>query len=193
MVKAGFHVPSQLEVAVKIYEKSKLNDSVKKNAMKNEISVLQKLDHPGIIKFHQKFEDLDRIYLVMEFGGSSNLSEFVKKHKRELSSREIKIVFKKILEAVAYMHGRNVVHRDLKLHNIVLNSIFCPKIVDFGFAKQGTSTTGAGDYCGTPNYMCPEMISNPKRCDPFKADMWALGIILYYLVVGHHPHKGSVV
>lgn len=191
VVKVGFHIPSQLEVAVKIYEKSKLQDSSKRQAIKNEINILNNLDHPGIIKFYQKIEDLDKVYLIMEYGGSSNLKDFLLKQKEPLSMPEVKIIFKKILEAVRYMHSKNVVHRDLKLHNIVLNSIFCPKVVDFGFAKYGVSTH-TQDRCGTPNYMSPEMVINSKKCEPIHSDMWALGIILYYLAVGTHPFRGKL-
>ena len=188
MVKVGFHVPSQLEVAIKIYDKAKMQDSIKKNTVKSEISILSSLDHPGIIKLYQHFEDFNKIYLVMEYGGSCNLKDFVVKQKGKFSLLEARIVFCKILEAVSYMHERNVVHRDLKLHNIVLNSIFCPKIVDFGFARQASSIQ-SNEQCGTPNYMSPEMIMKSKKCEPKQVDMWALGIILFHLAVGQNPFK----
>lgn len=190
-VKVGYHIPSKLEVAVKIYQKAKLFDTTRLQSVHTEVSILSKASHPGIVKLHQKIEDGQKIYLIMEFCGNCNLKEFLKKlPDNKLSDVEVKIVFKKIAEAVEYLHIRGIAHRDLKLQNVVLNSVFTPKLVDFGFASKATSNT-KGDHCGTPNYMAPEIVNQKKHINPLKSDTWALGIMLYYLATGSHAFKAA--
>lgn len=106
------------------------------------------------------------------------------------SDLEIKSLFKKIVEGVAYLHKNDIAHRDLKLGNIVLRDLEEPKIIDFGFARRGAH----GNFesgCGTASYMAPELLSNTntgKRAS--KGDVWALGVILYYLLVRKYPFRG---
>ena len=176
-------------MATKIFEKRKITDMSKKNAIANEISILDNLCHPGIIKYYQRIEDVNRIYMVIEYAGSLNLKNFLAHQKKNISLNETKIMFTKILDAVFYLHDKNIVHRDIKPENIVLNSIFCPKLVDFGFATQA-SNVETNNQCGTSTYMSPEMITSQSKNDLKAADMWALGIVLYRVVVGRQPFKG---
>lgn len=190
-VRVGFHVPSQMEVAVKVYQKAKLFDRQRMQSVANEISILSKARNAGIVKLYQKIEDNQKIYLVMEFCGNTNLKEFLKKLPNQiLNEAEVKVLFRKIAEAVEYLHVRGIAHRDLKLQNVVLNSVFAPKLVDFGFASK-TSSSMNYDQCGTPNYMAPELVGRKKNIDPLKSDIWAMGIILYYLITNNHAFKAS--
>lgn len=100
-------------------------------------------------------------------------------------------MFKKIVEGVKYLHDRNIVHRDLKLMNIVVNDLNNPKIVDFGFARVGVEENFENG-CGTPSYMAPELLMSTTTKRACKADIWALGIILFYLLTKTYPFRCSL-
>ena len=100
------------------------------------------------------------------------------------------MLFRKIVEGVWYLHKQDIVHRDLKLMNIVLFDLEKPKIIDFGFARKGINLNFESG-CGTASYMAPELLSsnnnNGKRA--YKADIWALGVILFYLLTKKYPFR----
>lgn len=88
------------------------------------------------------------------------------------------------------MHSNNIAHRDLKLENIIIDKDKRIKIIDFGFATDWTKEDKSYLFCGTPSYMSPEIINNQKH-SYFKADIWALGVILYALLSGKFPFKAQ--
>ena len=141
-------------VAIKSYSTIKLSSEKKKNAVKNEIEILKVLRHPNIAKYHNVIENRRNTHLIMEHGGKVNLKDLIDK-KKITRTFAIKS-FKKIVEAVAYIHSLGIVHRDLKVENITVNKQQEVKLVDFGFAvkHKGKKLT---DILGTPNYMGPEI------------------------------------
>lgn len=93
--------------------------------------------------------------------------------------------------AVGYMHSRGKAHRDLKLDNI----LFCSetkriKLIDFGFSLATTNQQRLESYCGTPHYMCPDIVQK-KPYNAHAADVWACGVILYMLLAGRLPYFGE--
>lgn len=99
-------------------------------------------------------------------------------------------MFKKILQGVDYLHKTGIAHRDLKLENIIIDKERNIKIIDFGFATQCTKQDKGRVFCGTPSYMAPEIV-NQQEHNYIKADIWALGIILYALLSGKFPFKAQ--
>ena len=96
-----------------------------------------------------------------------------------------------LVKAIAYCHSKGVSHRDIKLDNILINQEGVIKIIDFGFAMQKLLPSDKiADFCGTPSYMCPEIVQRHPY-DGHKADIWALGVLLYRLLNGKYPFKGS--
>ena len=191
LVKTAYHVPSKLEVAVKVYDKIKMADPRRKVNLKHELESLRSLDHTGIVKLYEYIEDRTSIYLVMEFGGYLNLKEFIKQQPGGgLSIKDVKVLFRQLARGLGFIHSQGIVHRDLKLQNVVLRTIDNPKIVDFGFSRRGLTTT-FDDFCGTSSYMSPELLSNKRPRKAVSADVWALGIILYYLLTNEFPFKGT--
>lgn len=177
-------------VAIKTYNKLKIVDKEKLRSIERECEVLQKISSPFVVKFIEKIENTRNIHLVMEFAGRQNLSKFLEtKEGLNLKPNEIKILLKNISEGLKAIHSTGMVHRDLKLQNIVLNSYDSPKIVDFGFAREASIQMG---ICGTLNYMSPEIIEKVQpNSQPQKSDIWALGVMFYYVHCKKYPFTGT--
>ena len=174
-------------VAIKSYSTIKLSSEKKKNAVKNEIEILRLLKHPNIVKYYNVIENRRNTHLIMEHGGKVNLKDIIDKKKM---SRTFAIKsFKMIVEAVAYIHSLGIVHRDLKVENITVNKQHEVKLVDFGFAVKHKGKK-LSDILGTPNYMGPE-ISQRRMYDGEANDVWALGVIFYFMVTGKYPFGGK--
>ena len=127
----------------------------------------------------------------MEHGGGLSLMNYLRtKSGKRLDEEEAKIIFKQIAEGLQYLHQKNVAHRDMKLENILIDEEGNVKIIDFGFSLVTPKTKPLNVCCGTPSYMSPELMAR-KNYYGHLVDIWALGIILYILVVGVFPFKGK--
>lgn len=173
----------EFRVAIKSYEKA--TPQVVRN-VHNEIKVLRSLDHPNIVKLLDVRQESNSIHLVLEYVQGGSLENFVK--TRNVDLQESNKIFKQILSTVQYCHSLGVVHRDLKPSNILIDASKKVKIIDFGFASL------KGDfqlklYCGTPEFMAPELIER-KPYDGQKVDMWALGVILHFILTKKYPFVG---
>lgn len=93
----------------------------------------------------------------------------------------------KITGAISYLHANGISHRDVKTDNVMIGDDGVVKLIDFGFA---TTVTKGETHCGTPNYMAPELFCKKSIYNPYKVDIWALGILLYYLYEGCYPFRG---
>ncbi len=123
-------------------------------------------------------------YLILDYASKGEIFDYMICAQKGLSERHAKFMFKKILEGVQSCHLSGICHRDLKLHNILLDNDFNPKICDFGFATEIKGKDGSGkltDYLGTLNYAAPEIFLH-KPYDGVKADIFSLGVVLINLV-----------
>ena len=128
----------------------------------------------------------------MEHGGGLSLMNYLRtKSGKRLDEEEAKVIFKQIAEGLQYLHQKNVAHRDMKLENILIDEEGNVKIIDFGFSLVTPKTKPLNVCCGTPSYMSPELMAR-KNYYGHLVDIWALGIILYILVVGVFPFKGII-
>lgn len=129
--------------------------------------------------------------LNTEFCGDINLQEFIDKRKNGININWIKEVFVSVARALAYLHSQNIFHRDIKLDNILINEVGIVKLIDFGFAVKNKSfDEPITNYCGTPSYMSPEIIKR-KPYIGGKADIWALGVLLFKLICRNYPFNGN--
>ena len=192
-MKLATEKSSERSFAIKIYEKYKLVDIHKMNNVKREISILRKIDHAHIIKLYHAIEDKRQIHLVMDFVGHLSLYHYLKsKPDRRLEESEGKRFFRQIVEGISYCHSKNIVHRDIKLENIMLDeSRRHIKIIDFGFSIISPASKKLNIFCGTPSYMAPEIVSKTQY-NGHAADVWALGILLYIIVCGQYPFRGEI-
>lgn len=126
----------------------------------------------------------------MEYLGKITLLQHLKSQaKNKLPESEMFSVFKNLLNAIEYLHSKHIVHRDLKLENIMMDAQNVVKLIDFGFSLRVNDSTKVAMFCGTPKYMAPEIVAK-KSYSPKPVDMWALGVIFYILIAGKFPYYG---
>ncbi|TMS36092.1 hypothetical protein L596_003347 [Steinernema carpocapsae] len=188
VVKLARHSITRTEVAIKIVDKTRLdNENLAK--IFREIEILKRLDHPNIVKLYQVMETQKMIYLVMEYAKNGEMYEFIAKQKR-LNECEAREKFWQIISAIDYCHKHNIVHRDLKAENLLLDANNNMKIADFGFSNYYTKGSLLGTFCGSPPYAAPEVFEGQQYAGP-EIDVWSLGVVLYILICGVLPFEGS--
>ncbi len=175
------------EVAIKIINKNGAKkDLISK--MKEEVSILKKLNHKNIVQYYDYTETISKLYITMEYIKYGTLKQYIKTHNNILE-KDASIIIKKLLSAVEYLHNKQICHRDIKPENIMFskeNDLTSIKLIDFGLSYQNFNNLLIGDYCGTLLYMAPEQIE--KKSYNFTVDIWSIGIILYMLLNnGQHP------
>ncbi len=148
--------------------------------------------HPNIVKLLDHFENSEYIYIVMEYISGGTLNQYIKNHYFYISESEAANIISQIGNGLKYLHNYGIVHRDLKTDNIMLtknNENGIIKIMDFGLSKIVGPKEGLIDGYGTLNYCAPEVLMR----EPYnkQIDIWSLGIILYYMLVGHFPFQGN--
>lgn len=131
------------------------------------------------------------VFLIMEYVGGGSLHGYIKSQTRKrLNEREARRIFLQVVKGIEYCHARCITHRDIKLENILLDKDRNVKIIDFGFSTCVPNDKKIKIFCGTPSYMAPEIVNKTEYCGP-PADIWALGILLYAMVNGCFPFRGS--
>lgn len=188
VVKLATHVVTNTKVAIKIIDKSKLDEDNLKKIFR-EIQILMKLRHPHIIRLYQVMETEKMIYLVTEYASGGEIFDFLVQTER-LSELDACKIFHQIVAAVSYCHSRKVVHRDLKAENLLLDANMNIKLADFGFSNNFESGKKLCTWCGSPPYAAPELFQGVQYDGP-KADIWSLGVVLYVLVCGSLPFDGQ--
>ena len=156
-------------------------------ALKDEIMVLNELQHPHIIRLYDVYEEKDFWYLVTEKMSGGELFDRIVA-KSYYNEKEARDVCKILFEAIGHCHNNSVAHRDLKPENLLLRSEVNDseiKIADFGFAKKVLTPNSLTTQCGTPGYVAPEILEGIAY--DTKSDMWSLGVIIYILLGGYPP------
>ncbi|XDB58187.1 PREDICTED: serine/threonine-protein kinase SIK2 [Capra hircus] len=187
VVKLGRHRITRTEVAIKIIDKSQL-DEVNLEKIYREVKIMKLLDHPHIIKLYQVMETKSMLYLVTEYAKNGEIFDYLANHGR-LNESEARRKFWQILSAVDYCHGRQIVHRDLKAENLLLDNNMNIKIADFGFGNFFKSGELLATWCGSPPYAAPEVFEGQQYEGP-QLDIWSMGVVLYVLVCGALPFDG---
>lgn len=175
--------------------KSILRENIAKDIklLEEELAILQTVDHPNIIKFHQSYIDYRYVHIVMEFCRGGELFDRIVKAQR-FTEKHAADIMRQMLSAVKHLHEHGIVHRDLKPENYLMenkddNSEV--KLIDFGLSKRWMDGDGADKMhtvVGTPYYVAPEVLrgSYDKKCD-----IWSLGVILFVFLCGYPPFEGD--
>ena len=184
-VKLAIHKKTGEKVAIKILEKSKIQDKGDRERISREIHILKIIRHPNIVQLYEIFEDEEKLYLIMEYMPNGELFDHIVKSKK-LKENEASRFFQQIIDGIEYIHKLKIVHRDLKPENLLLDDKLNIKIVDFGLSNLYKNNEKLGTACGSPCYAAPEMIKGDKY-NGLKVDIWSAGIILYALICGYLP------
>ncbi|OJA20238.1 hypothetical protein AZE42_02693 [Rhizopogon vesiculosus] len=187
-VTDGRHSTAQ-HLACKVVTKSSLKTKKAKTKLYAEIKIHRSLAHPNIVRFQECFEDDDNVYMTLELCTSGSLMDMLRRRRR-FSECEARFFLVQLIGACHYMHTHQVIHRDLKLGNLFLDSNMNIKVGDFGLAAL---IENPGErkktICGTPNYIAPEVLFDTANGHSFEVDTWSIGVILYTLVIGRPPFQ----
>ena len=191
VVKAFSRVSGK-EVAVKIIDKSVLSLEGE-DQLRREISILQFVSHPNVLQLYDVFETFERIYIVTELIDGGTLFEHLEGRKFRVTEEFARKAVSDIAHGLAYLHSNGIVHRDIKLENVMLRSRASklPQcvIIDFGLSRFLGPTDASEEGVGTLQYAAPEVVL--KRKYRTKADCWSLGVILYILLTGEFPFDAT--
>ncbi|XP_028396471.1 testis-specific serine/threonine-protein kinase 1-like [Dendronephthya gigantea] len=182
------------KIAIKIISKKNAPAEYLEKFMPREIDALNATcRHRNVITLYETFRSETKIYLVMEYAAKGDLLEFINSRTRRgqpLTEEKAKILFRQLVLGITHCHQRNVVHRDLKCENVLLDANDLIKVTDFGFAtRYPTSKCKFLDtFCGSYAYAAPEILSACKY-DGKLADIWSLGVILFAMTCGRLPYN----
>ena len=153
--------------------------------MVNEINVLARLKHPMLSRMHYAFQSKKHIYYVLDYCPGGELFFYLQQIGR-FKEKAARFYAGNVVLALKHMHSQNILYRDLKPENIMVDSNGYLKLIDFGFSTKTKDSTGV-DYrvCGTPEYIPPEVIKGNGYNR--KSEWWALGCLIYELLVGIQP------
>ncbi|XP_037071368.1 serine/threonine-protein kinase PLK4-like [Pollicipes pollicipes] len=173
------------DVAIKMIDKQLMKANGMVERVRQEVRIHSRLKHPSILELYTFFEDDEAVYLVLELCVNGELGKHVR-NKGALVEDEAREYVRQIVEGMLYLHSNKILHRDLSLSNLLLDDRYHTKIADFGLATQLSSLEERHKtMCGTPNYISPEVAT--RSWHGMEADVWALGCMLYTMLVGRPP------
>ncbi|KAI0827456.1 Pkinase-domain-containing protein [Trametes gibbosa] len=223
-VYRGYHEQTHQSVAIKTVNRSGLSPKLFDN-LQGEIEILKSLSHRHITRLLDVIRAERNIYLIMEFCAGGDLANYIKKRGRVegleyipspgaaptyyphpkhggLSEITVRSFLRQLARAIKFLRGRNLIHRDIKPQNLLLNpagpdeyarghphGVPVLKVADFGFARFLPQAMMAETLCGSPLYMAPEILSYQKYDS--KADLWSVGAVLYEMAVGKPPFRAQ--
>ena len=177
-------------VAIKSINKEKIKTDRHLQKIKQETSIMETLSKSkNIVKIFETYETKKHICIVMEYICAGDLLTYIKKRSK-LTEPVAKFIFKQIILAIKYIHDNNIIHRDIKLDNILLDLDNNIKICDFGVSRKIIKGDIMFEQCGTPAYIAPEILLN-KGYEGFGVDIWSAGVVLYAMLSGTVPFKGN--
>ncbi|KAJ7157869.1 CAMK/CAMKL/Kin4 protein kinase [Mycena crocata] len=187
-VKLGLHSQWGEEVAVKLIRRGNVDSAVRMSKVEREIEVLRTLKHPNIVRLYDVIETDKYIGIIIEYASGGELFDHILAH-RYLRERDASKLFSQLISGVWYIHQKKIVHRDLKLENLLLDRHRNVIITDFGFANRFEHR--ADDLmqtsCGSPCYAAPELVISEGLYVGSAVDIWSCGVILYAMLAGYLP------
>ncbi|KAI8353999.1 kinase-like domain-containing protein [Blakeslea trispora] len=188
-VKFGIEVKTGQEVAIKLIRKDNIDSTSRMTKVEREISVLRILHHPNIVELFDVIETEKYIGIILQCATGGELFDYILAH-RYLKEKDASRLFAQLISGVHYMHQKRIVHRDLKLENLLLDKHRNVLITDFGFANQFSSAQDdlMSTSCGSPCYAAPELVMNQGVYVGPAVDIWSCGVILFAMLCGYLPY-----
>lgn len=179
-------IPNQ--VAIKLIRRDNIKDNPDKEMkIYREINALKHLNHPNIIKLEEILQNSKYIGIVLEYASGGEFYRYIQR-KRRLKEVDACRLFAQLISGVNYMHYKGLVHRDLKLENLLLDKNENLVITDFGFVNEFSPQNQLmKTSCGSPCYAAPELVVSTHPYEGTKADTWSCGIILFAMLAGYLP------
>ncbi|XP_030855423.1 serine/threonine-protein kinase D3 isoform X3 [Strongylocentrotus purpuratus] len=187
IVYGGVHRTSGRQVAIKVIDKFRF-PTKQETQLKNEVAILHKVRHPGVVNLEQMFETPERVFVVMEKLKGDMLEMILSSVHGRLFERVTRFLISQILIALKYLHSKSIVHCDLKPENVLLSSdgdFPQVKLCDFGFARIIGEKSFRRSVVGTPAYLAPEVLRSKGYNRSL--DMWSVGVIVYVSLSGTFP------
>ena len=185
-VRLGIHQVSGARTAVKLIDKTKLSSESDRKRVGREIRVLKRLSHKNVARLFDVVETASRIFCVMEFADGGSVLDFVRS-RRSLDEVTASSFTSQIVDALDYCHRNWIVHRDVKLENLLLDkNKRRVMLVDFGLSAVFQPGKKLTVHCGSPSYAAPEIVSR-KPYDGPPVDVWSMGVVAFAMVAGYLP------
>ena len=184
---ASGHTPGErARTAVKLIDKTKLSSESDRKRVGREIRVLKRLSHKNVARLFDVVETASRIFCVMEFADGGSVLDFVRS-RRSLDEGTASSFTSQIVDALDYCHRNWIVHRDVKLENLLLDkNKRRVMLVDFGLSAVFQPGKKLTVHCGSPSYAAPEIVSR-KPYDGPPVDVWSMGVVAFAMVAGYLP------
>ncbi|ORY01928.1 Pkinase-domain-containing protein [Basidiobolus meristosporus CBS 931.73] len=193
-VKLGVHSVTEEKVAIKIIPRGSSDGSKRTPSAKDEskeirvareAAIMTLLNHPNIVKVKEMVIRPHHYYLIMEYVSGGQMLDYIISHGR-LKEKHARKFIRQICSAIDYCHRNSVVHRDLKIENILIANDGSIKIIDFGLSNLFSPRSHLSTFCGSLYFAAPELLSAKAYTGP-EVDIWSIGIVLYVLVCGKVP------
>jgi tRNA A-37 threonylcarbamoyl transferase component Bud32 len=180
-------------VALKMIQDGRLTNDDAVQRFLTEARAAASLDHPNIVPIYEADRVGDRHYFSMAYIEGHTLSDLVDK-RGALPVQEAAAIVRAVADAIGYAHSHHIIHRDLKPSNVLIDAHGRPRVTDFGLAKclsEVAGLTAAGQVLGTPAFMAPEQALGRNQEVGTRADIYAIGGLLYFLLTGNVPFDGD--
>ncbi|KAF1495914.1 cGMP-dependent protein kinase 2, partial [Eudyptula minor novaehollandiae] len=174
--------------AMKCIKKKHVVDTKQQEHIYSEKKILEQICSPFIVKLYRTFKDSKYVYMLLEACLGGELWSLLR-DRGSFDEATTKFCVGCVTEAFDYLHHTGIIYRDLKPENLILDAEGYIKLVDFGFAKKIGSGQKTWTFCGTPEYVAPEVILSKGH--DFSVDFWSLGILVYELLTGSPPFSGA--
>ena len=185
-VYLSLHIPTHITVAIKILEKSKIQDQTDIERIRREITILKQTHHPHIPTLYETISYKQHLFIVMQYIAGGDLFDYIY-NENKLPEQTACMIFKQLISCIDYISKIGICHRDIKPENILLNeSKTHITLIDFGLSNYCNDNMKLNSSCGSPCYASPEMISG-NAYDGVKHDIWSTGVVLYAMLCGYLP------